>query len=267
MQQQPTPVEKTLQAFPPFEKLGWIVREQGEIIDIPQIRGAQDLFGEVIELIEVYVCKKLTGQITQGEPPSTKQWRKEIVAREQQVDGFLRIRPVDDAVEHRERGEAGDPTPEVSFKYVVVNGWKVTPDVATQHVIEAIAIVLVSPDGTVYPPTRPIRIGVIDEARFEKRFDYLAQGMMHDAIAKGCGRYASMFGIVDVDDQVSTGLPCPGCQFALDCKCFGFKPRVKRCRPGLASLAPHGAIRSRGERLKIGKCAKEMINSARHDWP
>ena len=77
--------------------------EQREVIHVAHIGRPQYFGHEVIEAIEVDVCKKLAGQVADRQPTAAPERCKEIIAIEIEINRLLRVRAIDDQVEKRER--------------------------------------------------------------------------------------------------------------------------------------------------------------------
>jgi hypothetical protein len=93
---EPSASEKPLDPQSPFGQHGEIIVEQREIIDVSQVWCLQHLSHEMIETIEIKVCKKLAGQIPDWQSAATPKRLKEVVSIKIEVDRFLRIRSVND---------------------------------------------------------------------------------------------------------------------------------------------------------------------------
>ena len=82
---------------------GWVIGEQGEIIDIAEILLGWELFGdEVIEAVEVDIGEKLAGEVADGQSLAAATGGEGRIAGEIVEDGVLGIAVVNDLVDQPE---------------------------------------------------------------------------------------------------------------------------------------------------------------------
>ena len=93
------------------------------------------------ETVEVKVAKELAGEVAQGQAAPPFGCGEQIVARKQNVDGFLRIAAVDNHVQQCQSARAGEAATQVLFENGVVDGGEVAINIAAQHITITVAVV------------------------------------------------------------------------------------------------------------------------------
>ena len=154
------------------------------------------------------MAKSWLVRFADGQPATTLERREQVVARIVQMHRLLRVRRVDDAVEHRQRLPARDATTQVRLQHLVVHGREVPVDVAPQNVAMTVAQPLVARQRPVRPLPRPVGVGVVDEAAREQRRDHRVHGVVHHPVAERRGRDRPALRIADLERDVAAGPPC-----------------------------------------------------------
>ena len=72
-----------------------------------------------------------------------------------------------------------------------------------------------------------VGVGVMDEAALEDGLDNIAEGMMNNPVAVGCGGNPARLWIVDFKVKVVAGLIGSGLEFGLELEDFCFKILVE----------------------------------------
>ena len=78
----------------------------------------------MIEPIAIEIGKKLAGEIADGQAATAVKRSEQVVAGEQQMDRFLGVGGVDDAIGQRQGALTGDTSAQVAFEDFVVDGGK-----------------------------------------------------------------------------------------------------------------------------------------------
>ncbi len=87
------------------------IGEQGEVINVTNIRRTEYFFDKMIETIKIHVGKELTGQVADGQSASPQKGLKQIITRKVPLYWFLRIRPINYQIEQGKGGLADDTPP------------------------------------------------------------------------------------------------------------------------------------------------------------
>lgn len=82
-----------------------------------------------------------------------------------------------------------------------------------------------------------IGITIEDETALEDGLDQIAQGVMHDAVAKGRGRDQAALRFMDMETVIGSGTIRMRLQFALQLQEIIFQAVVKRGDVGVSALA------------------------------
>ena len=173
----------------PLFHLSPLVVEQCEIIDLPQIAfRTQHLFAIVIKSVEVYVGKELTGQIADRNAASSFQGRKHFIAREMNVDRFLRIGSVNNAVHQIQGSGACDASTNVLFENFVNNRGEISINATAKHITKSIPKLLISCHRAVRALALAICTGIKNESALEYLTQNGMQRMVNDPVSKRrCG--------------------------------------------------------------------------------
>ena len=79
----------------------------------------------------------------------------------------------------------------------MVDAGKELAHIALQDVAVAAGILLAAIQGAVRAFADPVGVAVVDEAALKERLDHVAQGVVHDPVAKGRGADQPPLGLVD----------------------------------------------------------------------
>lgn len=141
----------------------------------------------------------------------------------------------------------------------IIDAREELPHVARPHVLEPPRELLASVERAMRALTDAIRVRVKDEAALEDRLDEVAQGVVHDTIAKRRGADEPAFGFVDVKAFVGPGAIGLGAQLVLQFKKMVFQTMLECGDIRQAAFATTGFLISEKEVVPGG----ELVE---HDW-
>jgi len=108
-----------------------------------------------------------------------------------------------------------NPASQQGFQDQVIDGRKIFDDVPMKG-IRILAYPGLAPvQRLVNAFTYPAGVAVMDKTRFPDRLDHLAQGMVHDPVAKWRGAHQAALGFEDIEIVVAAGLVGVRLQFFL----------------------------------------------------
>lgn len=244
-------------------KFARIIPEQREVVDVTEIAARpQPLSHVVIELVEIHIREELAGEVSDRQTAPSFDRGQQIIARKVEMNGFLRIGPVDNPIEQPQRRCAGDTSAEVPFQDRVIDGGKISVDVAAQHMTRAVAELLIPRHAGMGSFADAVGETVIDEATLEDWLDDMTERMMDDTVSKRSGGDTSRLRILDLDHRVFPRRPTLFSQLSFEAQAFSFQMSHERSGPGRATLAFHGAFGGRDEGGEAGDLIEEIIEAA-----
>ena len=160
------------------------------------------------------------------------QGAKEIVAVEvQQGRGGIDVEwgdaGVDEGVDEGKRAGAFEMAADEVFENGVIDIGEVAADIALEDVGVRPSKVSKALECSVGAVADAVGVGVLNEGPFDRGHDDLANGMMHDSIAVGCGGDEARLRFVDLEGAIGTGLIGLGFEFVLEFEEFGFEVVVE----------------------------------------
>lgn len=111
----------------------------------------------------------------------------------------------------------------------MIDGRKITVDIATKHIFMIIPPTFIALDGAVRAFAVSIGVAVMNEAPIEQRGHDLAQRMMYDTVAKRRGRNQTWLWITHLDFHEMSWLPGSGDQFSFQAQQIPLKTRGEGC--------------------------------------
>lgn len=170
MQTQAAAFQKPGNPVPPDIEATGVVMEQGKIIHVPQVPvSSQHLLAEMIQAVQIDVGEELAGQVADRQATTPAIRGEQIVSGVIAVDRLLGIGPVDDPVRQGQGPGAGNAATQVAFQQIMVDGRKIPPDIAPQHVPVVVTERLVAGHGAVRPFACAVGVAIEDKPAFEDR--------------------------------------------------------------------------------------------------
>ena len=183
---QPPAFEILGDALSPRLKLLPAVVKQRKVIHVAQVPLRPQYFlAEVVQAVQIQIGEELAGQVANWQAAPTFERGEQIVAGIVKIHRLLRIGTIDDAVRQPQRALTGDSTAQIRLENLMIDGWKVAVDVATQHPPIAVAEPFVTHNRPVGPFALTIGVTVVDETALEEGFDDPTEGVMDDTVRNG----------------------------------------------------------------------------------
>ncbi|MFM2431012.1 MAG: hypothetical protein RLZZ511_2225 [Cyanobacteriota bacterium] len=141
----------------------------------------------MVELVEINIGKKLAGEIADRESASPQVRREDTVTGEVGFDGFLGVTVIDNEVNEPEGFGTFDFATDDCFENFVVDAGEVAADVALEHVSVGFDEMGEMFECAVGAVAFAVGVGVMDEGALEDGGDDVAEGVVNDSVAVGCG--------------------------------------------------------------------------------
>ena len=257
MQLQSATFEQPCDPALPLGQHARIVMEQRKVIDIAQVRRAQDFGAEMIERVEIEIGEELAREIADRQAAPARERRKQVIAGKVQFDRLLRVRGVNDPVEEVEGRHARDAAAQVALQYAVIDRREVPEHVAAQDMGIKVPVPLIGLNGAVRAFAGPVGKAVIDEAALEDRGDHITDGVMHDPVAERRRRYDPVLGIEELDLHIPSRPVGAVRQCTFKRQAFFFEIGEEGGRAGLAAFAERGAACGSDQGIKLRNRAEE----------
>ena len=228
--------EKTRQAGAPIAEHSRVMVEQREIVHVADIGRFQDLRYKMIETVEIKIREELAGEISNWQPSSPLKGREQRVAWEMQINGFLSVGAVHDAIHEPQRPFAFNATAELCLEDFVIDGGEIPEKVTAQDVSVAVVVAFVCGDGFVGALAGTVRVAVSDESTLENRLPHGAESMMDNAIPEGRGRHQAALWFPDLDPDIPARHVTLLAQVAMESQQLAFEFAKKAAAPGFLRL-------------------------------
>jgi hypothetical protein len=162
----------------------------------------------MIQKIQIIICKKLTGQITDRQTLSSLNRGEKIVTLKIVKLIILTVTVIDDSIYKPERLPAGYLSSDKGFENFMIDRRKVFFYITFQCLIKPAKIMLIPSYDLMSPFADPVGIGVVNEGLLQKRADNIDQGMMNNPVPEWCCTDKPRLGFIDTEIFVCTRPPC-----------------------------------------------------------
>src|SRR5699024_859703 len=176
----------------PMMQLRLVRMHDDKVVHIADIApGAQGLLGEFVQLVQIDIGPELADQVAD---------------RQTVAPGG------EDVAAQGERARAANAAREQAEKNASIDAGEILAYVGLEHVRLAImALDVAQPllrrvGAGMHALARPAGIAVVDEARLPNRLQRRMQRVLHDTVAKRQRGDQALFGLVDVEQSIRSGL-------------------------------------------------------------